>query len=267
MSEAMDDASAVVVVMQAGPVGIIELARPEKFNCLSSAALAAIEAAFDRFEEPGSGVRAVLIRAQGKHFCTGADLTEVLELRTDAARLRRFIGTAHRVLKRLEASDLPVVAACQGLALAGGLELMLACDVVLAARDARFGDQHAQFGLLPGFGGSQRLPRIVGLRRGMDMFFSARWLDAETALQWGLVNQMVEPEALHAAALDYCNTLATRSRVGLATMKRFARQGMEGSLAAGLTLEEELVSVALLDADVSEGLAAFQARRTPQFKA
>jgi len=256
-----------VVVSRADAVGIIELARPEKFNCLSLSVHAGIEAAIDGFEKPDSGVRAILIRAQGKHFCTGADLDEVKALRGDPARLKHFISYGPRVLKRLERSDLPVVAACQGLALAGGSELMLACDIIFAARDARFGDQHAQFGLIPGWGGSQRMPRMVGLRRGLDLFFSARWIDAATAEQWGLVNYVVEPEQLGEAALAYCSKIATRSRIGMATMKRLARQGLEGSSQVGLQLEEDLASAALLDDDVSEGLAAFEARRTPVFKA
>ncbi|PKO57693.1 MAG: enoyl-CoA hydratase/isomerase family protein, partial [Betaproteobacteria bacterium HGW-Betaproteobacteria-18] len=123
-----------VVVSRAGAVGVIELARPEKFNCLSLSVHAGIEAAIDEFEQPGSGVRAILIRSQGKHFCTGADLDEVKSLRGDPARLKHFISYGHGVLKRLERSDLPVVAACQGLTLAGGSELMLACDVIFAAR-------------------------------------------------------------------------------------------------------------------------------------
>lgn len=255
-----------VAVSRVGAVGIIELARPEKFNCLSLSVHAGIEAAINEFEQAGSGVRAILIRSQGKHFCTGADLDEVKSLRADPAKLKHFIGYGHSVLKRLERSDLPVVAACQGLTLAGGSELMLACDVIFAAKDARFGDQHAQFGLIPGWGGSQRIPRIVGLRRGLDMFFSARWIDAATAEQWGLVNYVVEPDKLHEEALAYCARIATRSRIGMATMKRLARQGMEGSLEVGLQLEEDLASAALMDDDVSEGLAAFEARRTPVFK-
>lgn len=260
----MPDATPLLVT-RAGPVGIIELARPEKFNCLSIAANEALQAALDDFERPGGGVRAVLVRAQGKNFCTGADLDEVLSLRADAEQVRRFIGPAHRALRRFEACPLPVVVACQGLALAGGLELMMACDVAFAARDARFGDQHAQYGLLPGFGGSQRLPRIVGLRRALDLFFSARWIDAETALQWGLVNYVVAPEALGEAALGYCNALATRSRPGLATMKRFARESLERSLDDGLAMEEASVIAGLLHADAGEGLAAFRSRRKPQF--
>lgn len=250
-----------------GAVGILELARPEKHNALSIALTTSLQSALDFFERPGSGIRAVLLQAQGANFCTGADLGEVLSLRADAEAVRKFIGPAHQTMRRIEASPLPVVVACQGLALAGGLELMMACDVAFAARDARFGDQHAQYGLLPGFGGSQRLPRLVGIRRAMDLFYSARWIDADTALQWGLVNYVVEPEALGDAALAYCTALASRSRPGLATMKRLARTGLDGTLDAGLAMEECGVVDALLHADVAEGLAAFQARRSPHFEA
>ena len=111
----------VVAVSVDGGVGVVELARPEKFNCLAMAVHRAIDAALDRFEAPGSGVRVVLIRARGKHFCTGADLDEVLGLRERPEDLQAFISLGHRVLRRLEASALPVVAACQGLSLAGGL--------------------------------------------------------------------------------------------------------------------------------------------------
>jgi enoyl-CoA hydratase len=255
-----------VRVSREGRVGVIELARPDKFNCLSLAVHRGFEAALDDFERAGSDVRAVLIRAQGKHFCTGADLTEVKSLRSDPAKIESFIRYGHRVLQRFETSPLPVVAACQGLALAGGSELMMACDVVFASSDFRIGDQHAQYGLVPGWGGSQRLPRIVGLRRALDLFYSARWIDAQTALSWGLVNYVVEPDKLAEASLAYCQQLTTRSRVGLATMKRLARQGLDRPLNEGLEMEQVQISRELLNDDVSEGLAAFEARRTPVFK-
>jgi enoyl-CoA hydratase len=255
-----------VLVTHDGAVGVIELARPEKFNCLSLEVHGAIAAALDGFEAPGSGIRVVLIRAQGKHFCTGADLDEVKKLRSSPTDIERFIRYGHSVLQRLEASDLPVVAACQGLALAGGSELMMACDVIFASSDFRIGDQHAQYGLVPGWGGSQRLPRIVGMRRALDLFYSARWIDAPTALAWGLVNYVVEPGNLAEASMAYCVQLASRSRPGLAAMKRLARQGLDRPLPEGLVLEQDLISRELLNEDVSEGLAAFEARRPPVFK-
>lgn len=258
--------SAPLIVRREGAVGILELARPEKFNCLSIAVWQAIAAALAELERPGSGVRVILIQAQGKHFCTGADLDEVQALRAEAARLAEFIACGHRVLQAMESSELPIVAACHGLCLAGGLELMLGCDMVFAAEDARFGDQHAQFGLIPGWGGSQRLARLVGLRRAMDLYFSARWLGAAEALAWGLVNEVVPGDALHARALAWCATAAERSAPGLALMKRLARQGLDRPLADALALEQQLAVPALQTAEVSEGLAAFQARRKPMFQ-
>jgi enoyl-CoA hydratase len=249
-----------------GKVGIIEMARPDKFNCLSNAAFAAIDNALTDFERHGAGVRAILIRAQGKNFCTGADLDELKMLRGDKTQLATFIQRGHDVLQRLEASPLPVVAAVQGFCLAGGLELMLACDVVFASQDARIGDQHAQFGLVPGWGGSQRLPRVLGLRRSLDLLLSARWLDAQTALQWGLVNYLCAAVTLHEESMAYCAKLCERSRGSLATMKRLARAGMNSTLTEGLRLEVEEVVGAMFEDDVTEGLAAFEARRAPVFK-
>lgn len=259
------DRSAPVVVTREGAVGIIELARPEKYNCLSTAVAKTIEAALNAFEQPESGVHAILLRSQGKCFSTGADLEEIKAVRSDPANLKRFLAYGHHVLRRIEASDLPVVAACHGLTLAGGIELMLACDVIFAAKDARFGDQHARFGFMPGWGGTQRVPRVIGIRRGLELMLTGRWIDADTAFEWGLVNYVVEPDKLHAVALEYCQDFAKRSRVGIATMKRLARQGLEGSLDAGLKLELELATVALLNPDVSEGLAAFEGKRAPTF--
>lgn len=247
-----------------GRVGIIELSRPEKFNCLSSAVFDAIGRALDDFERD-TRVHAVLVQGQGKHFCTGADLTEVEGLRADRAPLRTFIERGHAVLTRIETGPLPVVAAVHGLCLAGGLELMLACDVVFAGASARFGDQHAQYGLIPGWGGTQRLPRVVGTRRALDLMFSARWIEASVAREWGLVNYVCGDATLHAEAAAYCHTLAERSRSGLAVMKQLARKGMDVALPQALKLEVDAAVAGLQSADVSEGLAAFKARRKPEF--
>lgn len=257
--------SAPVAVSVSGTVGIVELARPDKFNALTPETFRLIDEARAGFEAD-PGVRAMLVRAQGRHFCTGADLAAVKSTIGDPDALDRFLAAGHEALLRLEASPLPVVAAVHGLCLAGGLELMLAADICIASRSARIGDQHAQFGLVPGWGGSQRLTRIVGLRRALDLFFTARWLDAGEALNLGLVNRIAEDDALQDEALAYCAALAERSAVGLAEMKRLARQGLETGLADGLRLEREIAARALPGADAAEGLAAFEARRKPDFR-
>ena len=256
--------SPLLAVSTLDSVGIIELARPAVFNCLSTAVFTAIEAAMMDFETRAE-IRSIVIRGQGKHFCTGAELGEVKQVRQVDEQLARFLAHGHRILERIEASPLPVIASVHGLCLAGGLELALACDLVFAAASARFGDQHAQFGLVPGWGGSQRLPRAIGLKRAFDLFFSARWIDAATAEQWGLVNRVIADEALAAETLAYAGSLGERSRAGLTMMKRLAREGFELPLDQGLRLEERDVAPLLRGEDVSEGLAAFEQRRAPRF--
>jgi len=260
----MTDSEQAVRIERHENIGIIELARPAKFNCLNRAVADGIAAALDQFEAAGD-VRAILIRAQGKHFCTGADLDEVMGLRKDKAAFGAFIARGHEVLDRLEASGFPVIAAVQGLCLAGGLELMMAADVAFAAEGARFGDQHAEYGLVPGWGSSQRLPRLIGLRRAMDLFYSHRWIDAETALDWGLVNNSPADEALDDAARAYCPPLTQKPRPGLAAMKRLARDGIDMSLTDGLALERDLAVDCLTGPEADEGLAAFRERRKPNF--
>lgn len=248
-----------------GTVGVIELARPDKFNCLSPQTWQQIDQTRASFEA-SKAVRAILIRAQGKHFCTGADLDEVKGSTSDPVALKAFMMSGLDALDRLEASPLPVVAAVHGLCLAGGIELMLGADVVFAARSAKMGDQHAQFGLVPGWGGSQRLTRIIGLRRTLDLMFSARWLDAEEAKSCGLVNYVVDDEKLHQEAMAYCVKLAERSRNGLHQMKRLAREGIELSLKDSLALEVKASVPHIMSEDVAEGLAAFVGRRKPSFR-
>ncbi len=247
-------------------VGCMTLNRPDKFNCISTGLMDGVDGAMDAFEADAA-VRVVLLTGAGKTFCTGADLDEVMAARQDRAALAKFISHIHAMLRRLEASPLPVVVAVNGLALAGGIEIMMACDVAFAGREkAKIGDQHAQYGLIPGGGGTQRLPRLVGLRRALDLMFTNRWLDADEAESWGLVNYVVADEDLAEASLDYCRNLAKKSRTGLAAMKQWSRQGLEGTLDAGLKMEEEQVVDGLRGADVEEGLAAFQARREPNFE-
>jgi len=246
-------------------VGLATLNRPDKFNCLSAAIVAGLDEALTEFED-NEVVRAVLIQGRGKNFCTGADLDEVMEARKSRTSLEAFIANGHRVLERLEQTDLPVVAAVHGLCLAGGLELMMACDVVFAARSAQLGCQHARYGLVPGWGGTQRLARLAGARRALDLMFSGRWLKSGEAQDWGLVNHVIDDEALAGEAEAYCGDLARKSPDGLAAMKRLARQGLDQTLPAGLALERAEVVDALLSDNVSEGLAAFLARRTPVFR-
>lgn len=246
-------------------MAVLTLNRPERFNSISLELMESLLGALDTAESDAD-VRTLVLAATGKHFCTGADLDEVMQQRASRERLAEFIGRGHEVLSRIEASPLPVLAAINGYCLAGGLELMMAADVVLAAADARIGCQHARYGLVPGWGGTQRLPRLVGLRRALDLMYSARWLDAAEAMQWGLVNRVVAREELRGAVLDEAATLSIRNPEGLATMKKLARRGLELPLTEGLSLERNEAVRVLRSDNVSEGLQAFRERREPHFR-
>lgn len=253
-----------VLVRVNGNVGILELNRAEKFNCISVALTRSLIAGMDALEA-NADVRAIVIHGAGKVFCTGADLKEILETRKDEPELHALLHDLMRALRRFETSPLPVIAAVHGLALAGGLEIVMACDIVFAAKSAKLGDQHAQYGLVPGGGNSQRLTRVLGRRRALDLMFTAKWLTADEALDWGLVNYVIEDDTLLDEAMAYAHKLSTRSSNGLAFIKQMTDEGLDLSLPDGLALEVRLAVDGLRNADADEGLAAFQERRAPEF--
>lgn len=255
----------IVIFEKKDRVAVLTLNRPEKFNCISNALLAGIESGLGKAEEDAD-IRVIVLEAAGKHFCTGADLVEVKEHSQSREVLDTFIGYGHAIMQKLEASPLPVIAAVNGYCLAGGLELMMCADVAIVADDARLGCQHAQYGLVPGWGGTQRLPRTIGLRRALDLMYSARWLTAAEALEWGMVNQVVATDELAVVAIEYAKKLSTRNPEGLAAMKQLARQGIDLSLSDALVLEQKLAVPTLLSENVAEGLTAFGEKREPVFK-
>ena len=159
-----------------------------------------------------------------------------------------------------------MVGAIQGFCLAGGIEISLACDILFAAEDAVFGDQHANYGLIPGWGGSQRLPRVVGFRRALDLMFSGARVKAAEAKDWGMVNYISPTAELRSKALEYCHTLALKSSEGLSMMKELAYKGVDLELKQALALEVNEAVKGLQSDDVKEGLAAFGERREPVFK-
>jgi len=257
----------VVLSKTEGPVGLVIINRADKFNCLSMDVHQGLQDAL-RTHQENPAIRAILLCSEGKHFCTGADLDEVkLTISSnDTEALRNFVELGHRTCTNFEQTSLPVVVAVQGFCLAGGLEISLACDILFAADDAVFGDQHANYGLIPGWGGSQRLPRTVGFRRALDLMMSGRRLSAQQAYDWGMVNYLVPSDKLRLEALEYCQLLASKSAEGLGMMKNLAYSGADLGLENALELEVNEAIKGLKSDDVKEGLAAFSERREPAFK-
>ncbi len=255
---------ATVTYTTDGGIARLVLNRPAQLNAISPALLEDLDRACEAVERDRS-VRVLTLTAAGRAFCAGADLKAVRELIGDAQKWSGFMRLWHRVFNRLEALPVPVVAGVHGLALAGGLELTLVADLVVMDATARLGDQHTNFGLIAGGGGSQRLPRLIGARRAKELMLLGGWLDAGQALAWGLVNRVAPAGELGAAVEEMAQALAQKSVAAGRTVKRLVDQGLDLSLTAGLELELRLAGEHMRSADAAEGLRAFAEKRTPAF--
>lgn len=247
-------------------VATLTLNRPEQMNPLDWTTVKELGACMERLEEDPA-VRVVVITGRGRAFSAGGDLKAYLQLYRRADDFHRFLRDLCDVLGKIERSAKVVIGAVNGYCLAGGLELMLACDLVVASEDARIGDAHLNFGQLPGGGGSQRLPRAVGLLRAKELFFTGDWVTGREAERIGLVNRAVPAGELMAAVDELAKKILAKSPAGVRGMKYLVREGMQVPLHAGLELELNYVHhYATTSHDATEGLLAFAEKRRPNFR-
>jgi enoyl-CoA hydratase/carnithine racemase len=248
---------------------VLTLNRPEAMNCFNFDLLAALsdtirEANFDM------SLRCIVITGAGGEdpkkasFSTGADLKERRTLSAD--QVRRFIFTIRNTFTAVEQVRVPVIAAINGFAFGGGMELALACDLRIASSNVIMGLTETSLAIIPGAGGTQRLPRIVGIAKAKELIFTARRIDAKTALEIGLVNRVVEPAELMPAALELAREIAKNGPIGVAQAKFAINCGMEASLGVALPLESKAYEVTIPTKDRLEALAAFAEKRKPVFK-
>lgn len=243
----------------------ITLNRPDAMNALTPDVLSGINAALDD-AQADAAVRAVVLTGSGRAFCAGADLKYVRTQSDEGAGATdRFLRRVLDTMNRLEHFPMPVIAAVNGLALAGGLELVLCCDLVVAARSARLGDAHANYGLLPGGGASVRLPRKIGPTRAKYLLFTGEFVPAEELVAAGLVNLVVDDEQLAAATGSLASRIASKSPVGLRRMKQLVSDGLQQPVETALRLELLACEAHANSEDMKEGLAAFAAKRKPVF--
>lgn len=244
-------------------VAEVVIDRAEKGNTLTPTTIHEIDEARAHAEE-ADGIGALVLRSTGdRFFSTGADLNSVLPLieSGDADGVSEFNADWHAAYRRIEEADIPVIAGVSGQALAGGLELTLVCDQVVATPDARFGDHHLEYNLIGGGGSTQRLPRIVGPRRAKELLLSTRTISAEKAKDWGLVNRVIdESETLADAVLEYAADFADHHPVAVKRQKHLANRSMELSLDDGIALEQQYANVHLLSEAAKQGLAEFMDR-------
>lgn len=248
-----------------GAVARMTLNRPQALNAISPQMLDEMALVVERMSTDGT-LRVLVVAAEGRAFCAGADLKAMDAMAGNIAQMQRFLRRWKEVFCSLENLPRPVLGVCQGLALAGGFELLQVCDLVIASENAQLGDQHINFGLIPGGGGSQRLPRLIGARKAKELMFTGVWLSAQEACNLGLVNRVVPAAELEHAAQELATTLATKSPTALRTIKQLVNAGGQTDLEHGLELELQTAVIHNVLEDTREGIAAFKEKRQPVFK-
>jgi enoyl-CoA hydratase len=252
----------VVLVEQRGRVAVVTMNRPEKRNALDGQMRCAFLGVMDRLRRDANTRAIVLTGAGDKAFVAGADIGE-FEGRSPVDQYR--IMRLPTVFDALERSPKPVIAAVNGFCLGGGMELALACDIRIASTNAKFGQPEVNLGIIPGGGGTQRLPRIVGLGRALRLILTGEMITADEALKLGLVEEVVDPGALIDRAMGIAEQIASKSPVAIAAAKEATRAAMSLPLEEGLRLETSLFQLCFSSEDKAEGVRAFLEKRAPNF--
>jgi enoyl-CoA hydratase/carnithine racemase len=245
-------------------VALIVLDRPAALNAIDLEMWQALSDATQRFEEDETARVGIITGSGDRAFCAGADIKTTIRRLMDDPRGNPY--PAPPTIMRGQIVTKPLIAAINGVALGGGLEIVLACDLRIASKTARFGAPEVTLGLIPGWGATQRLPRQLPYAAAAKLVLSGELIAADEALACGLINAIVEPGELMDAATHLAETLCSRGPLALRAAKRAMIEGSSRSLEAGLQLEQELFDSLAYTTDIGEGIAAFEERRPPQFK-
>jgi len=253
-----------IILEKKNGIAKITLNRPQALNAIDKDTHMELQAALRNIEED-EAVRVVIITGTGRAFCAGADLKYIDELLGNPQKMAAFGQLFYDTYGMIENLSKPVIAAINGMALAGGIELLESCDIVIASEDARIGDQHANFGLVPGGGSTQRLPRLIGLRKAKELLLTGDWVTAKEAESLGLINKAVPADKLEEATMEMAQKLAERSPMASKTIKFLVNRGMQVDLYTGLQLEKGALAAHSATEDMKEGVSAFLAKRKPNF--
>jgi len=250
-----------IIVETRGRVGLIRLNRPQALNALNSKLndeLGHAVAAFDA----DAGIGCILISGSEKVFAAGADIKEMADKSAVDVFMTDFVGNWDAVARTRK----PVIAAVAGFALGGGCELAMQCDLIIAADNAKFGQPEIKLGVIPGIGGTQRLPRALGKAKAMDLILTGRMMDAAEAERAGLVARIVPAASLMDEAMKVAETIASMALPALLAAKEAVNRAFESSLAEGMRFERRVFDMLFATADQKEGMAAFIEKRPPKFK-
>jgi enoyl-CoA hydratase len=245
-------------------IGVLKISRPKALNALNAQVLEELSQCLKEIAQDKS-IRCLILTGDGeKSFIAGADIKEMSEMAPEQAKA--FAEKGQSITRSLEKLPFPVIAAVNGFALGGGTEMAISCDFIIASTNARFGLPEVSLGIIPGFGGTQRLSRYVGIARAREMVFTGNHYKADKAKEIGLANEVVELSELMPTCLKLAQTIAERGPIAVRVAKRAMDQGYHQALDDSLRIERETFSELFTSSDQREGTSAFIDKRQPDFK-
>jgi enoyl-CoA hydratase len=253
-----------IIYEKQGNVGVIKFNRPKALNALNPDLLAEMQQALGEIEKDPD-LRVLILTGEGqKAFVAGADIAYMVNL--SPLEARRFSLRGHEIGARLENLSVPVIACVNGFALGGGTEMALACDFIYASENAKFGQPEINLGIIPGFGGTQRLPRLVGKGMAKELCMTGAMITAREAKEIGLVNKVFPPDKLWEETMKTANLIASKGKVSLLAVKQCVDRGYDTDLRRGCQIEAEAFGLCMVSPDAKEGMSAFLEKRKPEFK-
>lgn len=245
-------------------IGILKFNRPKALNAINDQVLKEVNDVIDRVEKDTS-IRVLILTGEGeKAFVAGADISHMVNL--NPLQLRRFSREGQETLFRLERLPIPVIACVNGYALGGGTEIAMACDFIYASENAKFGQPEINLGIIPGFGGTQRLSRLVGKAMAKELCMTGKMIDAKEAKEIGLVNRVFPPDKLWEETMKTAKLLASKGKVSLKAVKDCIERGLDVDLRDGCYMESDAFALCMTSPDGKEGMTAFLEKRKPEFK-
>ncbi len=252
-----------ILVEKKESIGVIKINRPNNLNALNKDTILELTKAVEELEKDKS-IKVAILTGEGKAFIAGADIKQMRDMNPSEAK--KFAEMGHNLLMNIEKSRLPFIAAINGYALGGGCEVMMACDICIAAVSAKIGQPEINLGIHPGFGGTQRLPRLVGRMKAKELLLTGDNIDANEAHRIGLVNMVVPDDKIMEEAMKMAGKIASKSTVQTDFIKALVNKGMEVDLKKACELEISYFSKSFQTEDQKEGMSAFLEKRKPNFK-
>lgn len=253
-----------IILEMDGEIAVIKFNRPKALNAINPAVLVEMNGALDEIEK-NPDVRVLILTGEGgKAFVAGADIAHMIKL--DPLEGRKFSREGQDLLLRIEALPIPVIACVNGFALGGGTEIAMACDFIYASESAKFGQPEINLGIIPGFGGTQRLARLVGKAMAKELCMTGVIISAQEAKALGLVNKVIAPDKLWEETLKTAKVIASKGKLSVKLAKHCINRGYDMDLRSGLYLEADGFAMCKVSPDAFEGMTAFLEKRTAQFK-